>query len=54
MVTFQLKLAVVLVLWKNNVVDFTVDTLAENDPGNPSDCMIVDQLMTTDVKLRSL
>ena len=44
MVTFRLKLAVVLVLWKNNVVDFTVDTLAENDPGNPSDCMIVDQV----------
>jgi hypothetical protein len=41
MVQFQFKLAAVLLLWKNNIVDFTVNVQEISDPGHPEDCMLV-------------
>jgi hypothetical protein len=41
MVKFQLKLAAVMVLWKNNIADFNTKMQANSDPGNPSNCMVV-------------
>jgi hypothetical protein len=36
-VKFRLKLAAVMVLWKNNIADFSMKMQANSDPGNPSD-----------------
>jgi hypothetical protein len=41
MVQFQFKLAAVLLLWKNNLADFTVNVQENNDSGHPDDCMLV-------------
>jgi hypothetical protein len=41
MVQFQLKLAAVLLLWKNNIAYFTVNVQENNDPEHPNDCMLV-------------
>jgi hypothetical protein len=30
---FRLKLAVVIILWKNNIADFNMKMQANNDPG---------------------
>jgi hypothetical protein len=40
-VKFRLKLAAVMVLWKNNIADFSMKMQANSDPGNPSDWMVV-------------
>jgi hypothetical protein len=41
MVQFRFKLAVVLLLWKNNIADFTINVQENSDPGHPDDCMLV-------------
>jgi hypothetical protein len=41
MVQFRFKLAAVLLLWKNNIADFTVNVQENSDPGHPDDCMLV-------------
>jgi hypothetical protein len=32
---------VVLLLWKNNITDFTVNVQENSDTGHPDDCMLV-------------
>jgi hypothetical protein len=41
MVQFRFKLAVVLLLWENNIVDFTVNVQEISDPRHLEDCMLV-------------
>jgi hypothetical protein len=41
MVQFRFKLAAVLLLWKNNIADFTINVKENNDLGHPNDCMLV-------------
>jgi hypothetical protein len=41
MVQFRFKLAAALLLWKNNITDFTVNVQENSDPGHPDDCMLV-------------
>jgi hypothetical protein len=41
MVQFRFKLAAVLLLWKNNIANFTVNVQEISDPGHPEDCMLV-------------
>jgi hypothetical protein len=41
MVKFRFKLTAVLLLWKNNIADFTVNVQENSDPGHPDDCMLV-------------
>jgi hypothetical protein len=41
MVQFRFKLAAVLLLWKNNIVDFTINVQEISDPEHPEDCMLV-------------
>jgi hypothetical protein len=31
----------VLLLWKNNIADFSVNVQKNSDPRNPSDCILV-------------
>jgi len=42
MVMFRFKLLTVLILWKNNVADFSAKKEGVTDQGNPSDCEIVE------------
>jgi hypothetical protein len=32
---------VVLLLWKNNIADFTINVQENSDPGHPDDCMLL-------------
>jgi hypothetical protein len=41
MVQFRFKLAAVLLLWKNNISNFTVNVHENSDPGHPDDCMLI-------------
>jgi hypothetical protein len=41
MVQFRFKLAAVLLLWKSNIADFTINVQEISDPGHPEDCMLV-------------
>jgi hypothetical protein len=41
MVQFRFKLATVMLLWKNNIVDFSVNAQEISDHGNPDDYMLV-------------
>jgi hypothetical protein len=41
MVQFRFKLAAVLLLWKNNIADFTVNVQENSDPRHLDDCMLV-------------
>jgi hypothetical protein len=41
MVQFQFKLAEVLLLWKNNIANFTVNVQEINDPRHLEDCILV-------------
>jgi hypothetical protein len=41
MVQFRFKLAAVLLLWKNNITDFSINLQKNSDPGHPNDCMLV-------------
>jgi hypothetical protein len=41
MVRFRFKLAVVLLLWKDNITDFTINVQEISDPGHREDCMLV-------------
>jgi hypothetical protein len=41
MVQFRFKLAAVLLLWKNNIADFTINVQEISDPGYLEDCMLV-------------
>jgi hypothetical protein len=41
MVQFRFKLAAVLLLWKNNTTDFTVNVQEISDPGHSEDRMLV-------------
>jgi hypothetical protein len=40
MVQFRFKLVVVLLLWKNNIVDFTINVHENSDPGHPNVCLL--------------
>jgi hypothetical protein len=40
MVQFRFKLTAVLLLWKNNIADFTIIVHENSDPGHPDDCML--------------
>jgi hypothetical protein len=40
MVQFWFKLALVLLLWTNNIADFTVNVHENNDPEHLDDCML--------------
>jgi hypothetical protein len=42
MLQFRFKLAAVMLLWKNNIADFTVNMQENIDPGHPDldDCML--------------
>jgi hypothetical protein len=41
MVQIRFKLAEVLLLWKNNIVNFIVNVQEMSDPGHLEDCMLV-------------
>jgi hypothetical protein len=41
MVQFRFKLAVVLLLWENNIADFTINVQEISDPRHLEDCMLV-------------
>jgi hypothetical protein len=41
MMQFQLKFAALLLLWKNNIPDFTVNVQENSDPRHPDDYMLV-------------
>jgi hypothetical protein len=41
MVQFRFNLATVLLLWKTNIANFTVNVQESSDPGHPDDCMLV-------------
>jgi hypothetical protein len=41
MVQFRFKLPTVLLLWENNIADFTVNVQKNSGPGHPYDCILV-------------
>jgi hypothetical protein len=41
MVQFRFKLVAVLLLWKNNIADFTVNVQENRDSRHLDDCMLV-------------
>jgi hypothetical protein len=41
MVQFRFKLVAVLLLWKNNIADFTVNVQENSDSRHLDDCMLV-------------
>jgi hypothetical protein len=40
MVQFRFKLAAVLILWINNIADFTINVHENSDPRHLDDCML--------------
>jgi hypothetical protein len=54
MVQFRFKQAVVLLLWKSNIADFTVDVLENSDPRYPNNCMLVTDNNDDECKVKQI
>jgi hypothetical protein len=56
MVQFRFKLAAVLLLWKNNIANFSVNVLENGDRGHPDpdDCMLLTEKNDDGCKLEKI